>query len=76
MSRIEIERSTLKEKAFKGAEILAIGFTLLGALVFSGNLIQGDHGEASQYAGPTIVWALIAGGLIAAERRIKSSEKN
>lgn len=64
------ERSRIREYVFKGAEILFIGFALISALGTGIGLTEGDYAMARNTAFNTAVYALIAGGIIYAERHL------
>lgn len=58
------------EIAIKGAEVIAIGLTLLAAAGVGISLFEGDLVIARKAAVSTAFYAIIAGGIIYAEKQL------
>ncbi|OGH16982.1 MAG: hypothetical protein A3C30_01890 [Candidatus Levybacteria bacterium RIFCSPHIGHO2_02_FULL_40_18] len=60
----------VKEIAFRGAEVIAIGLAIVTAIAAGITLVEGDLVLAKKAAVSATVYALIAGGIIYAEKHI------
>ena len=70
------ERSKIREYAFKGAKVLVIGLALLAAVASGVNLIEGDLVDAKKAFVSAGVYALIAGGIIYAEKQLAANDNS
>ena len=72
MIKLEQEpRRGAKDVIIRGVEVITIGLATIGALVTGANVIEGEYREAVTYGSRAAVWALIAGGIFAAERHLR-----
>lgn len=67
-----LERSRIKEYAFRGAEVIVVGLALLTAIGAGISFAEGDLVLAKKAVISTAVYALIAGGIIYAEKHFAS----